>query len=82
MKSRTIKTFEPIQVSQATFDEIAKKLRGRKAHHTFVDDDIDMTGYGITVRSLSTVERTKPLIKPPDNSDKDADFDDEDDDES
>lgn len=79
MKSRTIKTYEPIQVSQATFDEIARKLRARKAHHAFVDDDIDLTGYAITVRKLTTVEHVKPSVKPPDNSDKDADFDDEDD---
>lgn len=45
---RTTHTFVELEVSAASYDEIAGKLRDAGYSHAFIDQTIDMHGIGLT----------------------------------
>jgi hypothetical protein len=58
-------TFATLEVSAATFDECAQKLRAAGHDQAFVDDCLDTNGIGLVVeekkKKVRRVQRRKPL---------------------
>ena len=61
--SAATRTFAKLEVSTATYDEIAGKLRAAGYDHAFIDGAIDMHGIGLTRGRRTNIDPTKNAEK-------------------